>query len=96
MRGIFTWLRERNYLRSLRSDQFARDAAHLLAEINAIHPFREGNGRTQLTFLALLAERANHPLALDRLDPAAMLSAMIRSFKADEAPLTRIIAGLID
>jgi cell filamentation protein len=28
--------------------------AHFLAELNAIHPFREGNGRTQLTFAVLL------------------------------------------
>lgn len=96
MRRIFTWLDEHNYLRALAPDEFAKDAAHLLAEINAIHPFREGNGRTQLTFLALLADRAEHPLTLARLHPAAMLNAMIRSFNGDEAPLRTVIAALID
>ena len=95
LRRVFAWLRERSYLRDLSSDEFTRDAAHFLAEINAIHPFREGNGRTQLTFLALLAERAGQPLDLDKLDAAAMLHAMIRSFNADEAPLAAIIAILI-
>jgi cell filamentation protein len=29
---------------------FASRAAHFLYELNAIHAFREGNGRSQLTF----------------------------------------------
>ncbi len=95
MRRLFAWLGERNHLRDLDAAAFSRDAAHFLAELNAIHPFREGNGRTQLTFLALLAERAGHPLDLDRLDPAAMLHAMIRSFNADEAPLAGVIETLL-
>ncbi|HTO84393.1 MAG TPA: hypothetical protein VMQ73_19370 [Methylomirabilota bacterium] len=49
-----------------------------------MHPFRDGNGRTQLAFVALLAQRAGHPLALERLDPKAFLTAMIASFQGDE------------
>jgi len=63
---------------------------------NAIHPFREGNGRTQLTYLTLLAARAGHPLALARMEPAAMLAAMVASFKSDETPLAALIGGLIE
>src|ERR1700730_15950931 len=43
--------------------EFAERAAHFLAEVNAIQPFREGNGRTQLSFLKILAQRAGHPVA---------------------------------
>lgn len=95
MRELFSWLRKRRYLRGLRPADFSRDAAHFLAELNAIHPFREGNGRTQLTFLALVANRADHPLDLDQLDPDAMLDAMIRSFNSNEAPLAAAIEGLL-
>jgi cell filamentation protein len=49
--------------------------------LNAIHPFREGNGHTQLTYLTLLANRAGHTLALERMDLAAMLHAMVKSFR---------------
>jgi cell filamentation protein len=94
MRRLFDWLRQQQHLRDLELAEFARQAAHFVSELNAIHPFREGNGRTQLTFLALLAERAGHPLNLDRLEPAAMLDAMIRSFNGDEAPLGQIIETL--
>jgi cell filamentation protein len=95
MRVLFDWLRRRRYLCGLAAADFARDAAHFLAELNAIHPFREGNGRTQLIFLALLADRADHPLDLDRLDPAATLDAMIDSFNGDESALAAIIMGLL-
>jgi len=50
-----------------------QDAAAFLAWLNAIRPFREGNGRTQLTFIALLAAQAGHPLDLSRLEPARFL-----------------------
>ena len=73
---------------------FAEKAAHFLAELNAIHAFREGNGRTQLTFFALLADRAGQTLDLEKLDPDAMLHAMIASFDGDESELATVINGL--
>jgi cell filamentation protein len=96
MRRVFARVRQQRFLRALPTADFAREAAHVLAELNAIHPFREGNGRTQLSYLTLLAAQAGHPLALERLDPAAMLAAMIMSFAGDEKPLATLIAGLID
>ena len=95
MRRLFRNMAAERYFRKLDAPTFARKAAHFLAELNAIHPFREGNGRTQLTFLALLAERAGHPLALGRLRPAAVLKATIQSFEGKERALVRLIGNLI-
>lgn len=95
MDRLFGWLRSRSGLALLPTHSFATEAAHFLAELNAIHPFRDGNGRAQLTFLALLSVRAGHPLMLERLDPRAVLPAMIAAFKGDETPLTAIILDLI-
>jgi cell filamentation protein len=36
--------------------------AHYLSEINAIHPFREGNGRVQRLFISQLAKQAGYTL----------------------------------
>ena len=96
MEALFAALTAAESLRGLGNEAFAKEAAHFLSELNAIHPFREGNGRTQLTFLALLAEQAGHPLALDRLDPQAILDATIESFGGDEAGLARQIASLLE
>jgi cell filamentation protein len=96
MMRLFLGLQREKYLRGLKAKEFAARASHLLAEINAIHPFREGNGRTQLAFLTLLAEKAEHPLVLDRMRPAAMMDAMIASFDGSEAPLAQMIGELLE
>lgn len=67
MQRLFTGLREDRHLAGLCEEVFAAEAARFLSTLNAIHAFREGNGRAQTTFLALLAARAGHPLDLDRL-----------------------------
>jgi cell filamentation protein len=92
MRRLFSSLARERHYRGMEARSFAGKAAHLLAELNAIHPFREGNGRTQMSFLVALAERAGHPLTLEDLDPQAMLKATIASFRGNEKPL----AGLIE
>jgi cell filamentation protein len=84
-----------NYLRNLDAQTFSRTAAHFLAELNAIHAFREGNGRSQLTFFAMLADDAGHPLNIDKMDPDEMLAAMIASFDGDEHRLANVIDSLI-
>ena len=76
-------------------EDFAERAAALLAEINAGHPFREGNGRTQLAYLALLAATAGRGFNQDMLDPDRVISAMIASFSGNLLPLTTLIADLV-
>jgi cell filamentation protein len=92
---LFGELRAANHLRDLDTAEFTRKVAHFLAELNAIHAFREGNGRSQLTFLALLADHAGHPLNLGKLAPDTMLAAMIASFDGREDALAKIIHKLI-
>ena len=67
---------------------FAQRASYYLSEINAIHPFREGNGRCQLTLLSILADLSDIDFDEDLLNPDVFLSAMIASFSGDIDPLT--------
>jgi cell filamentation protein len=92
---LFAELRADKFLENLEPDDFSTEAAHFLSEMNVIHAFREGNGRTQLTFFAMLADHAGHPLDLENLDPEVMLNAMIESFEGNEQELARVIRGLI-
>jgi cell filamentation protein len=93
--ALFDRLAAGGELRHLDPRQFADEAAAFIAELNAIQPFREGNGRTQLAFLVVLSEQAGHPLDLSRLDPDAILSATIASFSADSRQLADIVYDLI-
>jgi cell filamentation protein len=85
---LFGWLRSEHYLRGLEARPFAKKLAHFLSELNAIHAFREGNGRAQMSFVALLAAEAGFVLDLDALDPDAFLRAMIAAFRGSEDLLT--------
>jgi cell filamentation protein len=38
----------------LSHEEFSKRAGHFLGEINAVHPFREGNGRSQREFIRTL------------------------------------------
>ena len=96
MRRVFVRLATDHRLSGLSAALFAEKAAHVLAELNAIHPFREGNGRTQNVFLNLMAARGGHPLDFRRLEPPAMMDAMIASFGGgNEQPLADLIRHLM-
>lgn len=69
-------------------------AASILADLNAIHPFREGNGRAQLSFLHLVGVRAGHPLRFERVRQETLPPAIITSFAGDIAPLVRELDAL--
>lgn len=87
MNGLFGRLRADNYLAFDDFETFVGRAASFLADLNAIHPFREGNGRAQLAFMHLLAIKAGHPLDFARVDAAGFLRAMVASFGGDLDPL---------
>lgn len=95
MAKLFAALRQDGNLSGLSAQRFARKAASFLSNLNAIHPFRDGNGRSQMAFTTLLAARAGHPLHLNRLVPVDFMAAMIRSFQGDEEPLAEHLARLL-
>ncbi len=94
-RKLFDKLKAGNFYRELTTDEFVAKATHFLAELNAIHCFREGNGRSQLAFFDMLAAYAGHQLDMDELDGEKMLNAMIESFDGDETQLRSLIARMI-
>ena len=63
-----------------------------MGDVNYVHPFREGNGRTQLFYLAQLAAQAWHPLDLARLDPEGWLAASRAAHAGDYGPMAAEIA----
>ena len=55
------------YLKGLSARAFADKAGEIIGDINYVHPFREGNGRTQALYLEALARQASHPIDLTRI-----------------------------
>ena len=66
-----------------------------MAELNVLHPFREGNGRTIREFIRQLAYRNGYVLNLKNINPKEMLHACIRSV-VDTTQLENIISECLE
>lgn len=91
---LFAGLDSEGQLKGLGHDDFARRAAYYFGEINALHPFREGNGRTQREFMAQLAREARYVLDWTRVDREALVEASIRSANGDNTPLEAMLRAI--
>lgn len=89
---LFRKLAEERCLAGLPAVKFSQRAAHYFGELNALHPFREGNGRAQREFLSHLALGAGFYIAWENVRQAAMLKASIESFKGKTSELVAIIS----
>lgn len=96
MERIFAGIRSADGLRHLTADEFAERAAEAINEINAVHPFIEGNGRVSREFLKDLAAHAGHPLDISRFGRDSWYAAAARGFEAgDHAPMHDCIRGAL-
>lgn len=89
---LFGKLRAEGFLKKLDTDRFALRAGHYFGEINAVHAFREGNGRAQREFIRTLALVAGHPLSWKGLEPEEINTASRVSFATgDSAAMAALI-----
>ena len=91
---IFGELHDEDCLRGLRRDAFVGRLAHYLGEVNALHPFREGNGRAQRAFFGQLARDAGFTLAWQHLDPARNVKASAAIMRGDPEPMREMLDAL--
>jgi len=92
---VFSELASENYLIGLEPKVFASRLAHYLSEINAIHPFREGNGRVQRLFISQLAEQSGYSLDYSSLNQTEIYPVMQASFLGNEEPLAELILKIV-
>ncbi len=92
---LFTRLENENYLRGLEPTEFRTQLSYYFNEINAAHPFREGNGRTQRAFCELLATQAGYSLNWDQADRAQYIQASIDGFKGNYEPMAHIFNKIV-
>ena len=78
-------LSEERHLKPLDARGFATRAGYYLGEINAIHPFRDGNGRTQREFIRELAVQAGFVIDWSRVTRERMTVASLESFKTGDS-----------
>lgn len=87
---LFLKLKSENYLKDCTEDNIAARAAYYLGEINAVHPFREGNGRTQREFIRELLLPTGFYVDYSRCNAKMMLYASINAFAGDYTLMTEL------
>jgi cell filamentation protein len=92
---MFGELGGENFLRGLTRDAFIERLAYYLGEVNALHPFREGNGRTQRAFFGQLARDAGFALSWQHLDVARNIEASVASMRGDLEPMRKMLDTLV-
>ena len=76
---VFSKIKEKNMLKETGEDKVFDNLAYVMAELNIIHPFREGNGRSIREFIRLMAKRMGYDLNWGNVDKEELLEASILS-----------------
>ena len=93
---VFADLAEDHFLRGLPREEFVERLTHYYAELNAVHPFREGNGRTLRAFLGQLARDAGYRVAWERIGGERNNRASAASLRGDNGPLQAMLDDFVE
>lgn len=96
---VFAELARENHLKKLPKDAFVKRLSHYYDQLNYIHPFREGKGRTQRVFWSRVARDAGYEINWDAIiadenDEASRLAAETMDLSGLEAMFERIVTQL--
>ncbi|NII60051.1 Fic/DOC family protein [Sphingomonas aerolata] len=78
--AVFRDMAAKTDFRGLTRDAFFDRLGNHINEINAVHPFREGNGRTMRHHAAQIARDAGHPIRIGSIDKTAWMEASRHGF----------------
>lgn len=90
---LYRKLRKENFLKDITDQkEMAEKLSYYLGEINMIHPFREGNGRTQRIYIEQLCmNNGRFEIDFTEVSKEKMISASVRSAKSDNDLLEELI-----
>jgi cell filamentation protein len=91
---VFGRLRKEGFLQGLPREKFLDRLTYYLGEVNAVHPFREGNGRAQRAFFEQLASDAGYALNWQHLDADRNIAASAAIMRGDPAPMRTMLDEL--
>lgn len=92
---IFTELAKDQYLVGLDQPAFVEKLVYYASELNALHPFREGNGRTTRLFLLLMAKNAGFLIDYSLASRRAILYADTAAFAGNLEPLRTLYRQIV-
>lgn len=81
--GLCVRIRDAGYFHGLYHDGSANAFADVMADLNGIHPFREGNGRAQRAFIGQLALNAGYDLDFTKMSENDMRNASMAAARGN-------------
>jgi cell filamentation protein len=90
--SLFTELEREQWLVGLDLDSFIERAAYYICEINAVHPFREGNGRAIRFYIDVVSALARGDLFdWNQTGGDEYLRACVAGFKQDYSRMIKVL-----
>lgn len=77
-------IKSQHYLRGMDKEQFTRAMANVAAQLNILHPFREGNGRTTRAFIEQMAKDAGYTIDFRKIDKKEWQLSVIAAAQGNE------------
>lgn len=93
--ACFERLKNQNYFKDLDIDDFIEKITDFYCVTNNLHPFREGNGRTQRVFLSKLALNAGYEIDFASMDTDELMVATIQSANGVDTYLKYVLRKII-
>lgn len=92
---MFKRVEEMNFFCGLPREDFIAELTDFYSSVNYLHPFREGNGRTQRLYFRQLAQRAGYKLDFAATDSDRMMIATIHAASGVEETLRNLFDEII-
>ena len=97
LKGLFGELSEERHLRGLNQERFASRLAQILGTLNAVHAFREGNGRAQREFVRELAYKNSYWIDWSKVSREELYQASDASFmRGDNTLFEKLLRRAIE
>lgn len=91
----FKRLEKLNFLKNLNKEEFVEELTELYNDLNMLHPFREGNGRTLRLFVTLLVRNAGYNISFAECDSDLLMIATIKAAQGDTNLLRDVFSELV-
>lgn len=93
--ACFKRLQDKNYFKNQEFDDFVEDIVDFYCTTNMLHPFREGNGRTQRISISQLIQFNGYSIDFDKIDTDELMMATIQAANGIDDNLKRIFKNAI-
>ncbi len=92
---ILNQIQEWMWNKGLGKKDFVHQSAHFINELNAIHPFREGNGRTLRAFMVAVANQHGYQINYNDVGRDAWLGASIQGHYGNDKLMVEVLNSIV-